>query len=151
VPVSTQDLLPWKWAEQRLKKSHNYYLVTTRPGGIPHAMPIWGIWMDSVFYFSTGRTSRKAKNLAKNPNCVVLNELADEAVILEGSAKEVKSAALIARLGVPYHRKYDPWKLDPNMGPIFAVTPQVVFGMYEKKFATSATKWSFAKRRPAAR
>src|SRR6185295_10383571 len=73
-----RGLLPWKWAEQRLRKSHNYFIVTTRPGGAPHAMPVWGIWVDSVFYFSTGRTSRKAKNLAKNKRCVVCNERANE-------------------------------------------------------------------------
>ena len=96
-----------------------------------------------VFYFSTGRTSRKAKNLAKNDRCVVCNERADEAVIVEGTAKEVTDAKLIKRLGGPYHAKYKPWKLDPEMGPIYAVTPHVVFGMYEKKFSTSATRWDF--------
>jgi general stress protein 26 len=146
IPKSTRGLLPWKWAEQRLKTSHNYWLVTSRPGGAPHAMPVWGIWVDSVFYFSTGRTSRKAKNLARNNHCVVCNERANEAVIVEGTAKEVKDPKLLKRLGVPYHAKYKPWKLDPEMGPVFAVVPRVAFGMYEKKFSTSATRWDFRKR-----
>ena len=146
LPKSTRGLLPWKWAEQRLKKSHNFWMVTTRPNGAPHTMPVWGIWVDSVFYFSTGRTSRKAKNLSKNKRCVVCNERADEAVIVEGVAKEVKDAAIIKRLGVQYHAKYKPWKLDPEMGPVYAVTPRVVFGMYEKKFSTSATRWDFSTR-----
>jgi general stress protein 26 len=138
--------LPWGWAKQRLEKSHNYWVVTSRPGGAPHAMPVWGIWVDSVFYFSTGRTSRKAKNLAKNKRCVVCNDRADEAVIVEGIAREVKDRKLIERLGVPYHAKYKPWKLDPEMGPVYAVTPRVAFGMFEKKFSTSATRWDFKKR-----
>jgi hypothetical protein len=146
LPAGRRGLLPWSWAEQRLKKSHNYWIVTSRPSGAPHAMPVWGIWVDSVFYFSTGRASRKSKNLAKNKHCVVCNELAHEAVIVEGTAKEVKDAKLIRRLGVPYHAKYKPWKLDPAMGAIYAVAPRVVFGMYEKKFATSATRWTFKNR-----
>ncbi len=146
VPKSTRGLLSWKWAEQRLKKSHNYWMVTSRPGGAPHAMPVWGIWVDSVFYFSTGRTSRKAKNLTRNGHCVVCNELAEEAVIVEGVAKEVKDAKLIEQLGAPYHAKYKPWKLDPEMGPVYAVTPRIVFGMYEKKFSMSATRWDFGRR-----
>jgi general stress protein 26 len=146
LPKGKRGLLPWRWAEQRLKKSHNYWIITARPNGAPHAMPVWGIWVDSVFYFSTGRTSRKAKNLAKNKHCVVCSELAHEAVIVEGIAKEVKDAKLIQRLGVPYHAKYKPWKLDPAMGSIYAVPPRVVFGMYEKKFATSATRWTFKNR-----
>ena len=55
-------LLPWKWAESRITKSHNYWIATTRQDGTPHVMPVWGIWVDSVFYFSTGRESRKARN-----------------------------------------------------------------------------------------
>ncbi len=84
VPTYAKGLLPWKWPEQRLAKSHNYWLITTRPNGAPHAMPVWGVWVDSVFVFSTGRESRKAKNLAANPKCVVCNELSKEAVTLAG-------------------------------------------------------------------
>jgi nitroimidazol reductase NimA-like FMN-containing flavoprotein (pyridoxamine 5'-phosphate oxidase superfamily) len=143
VPRSRKGLLLWKWAEQRLRRSHNYWLITTRPNGTPHAMPIWGVWVDSIFCFSTGRESRKAKNLAANPNCVVCNEEAREAVIVEGRASELTDAVRIKELGRAYHRKYKPWKLDPNLGPIFVVRTRVVFGMYEKKFANAATRWEF--------
>jgi nitroimidazol reductase NimA-like FMN-containing flavoprotein (pyridoxamine 5'-phosphate oxidase superfamily) len=143
VPRSRKGLLLWKWAEQRLRRSHNYWLITTRPNGTPHAMPIWGVWVDSIFCFSTCRESRKAKNLAANPNCVVCNEEAREAVIVEGRASELTDAVRIKELGRAYHRKYKPWKLDPNLGPIFVVRPRVVFGMYEKKFANAATRWEF--------
>ena len=144
VPTDGKGLLPWKWAEQRLVKSHNYWLITTHPDGAPHAMPIWGVWVDSRFVFSTGRESRKAKNLAVNPKCVVCNELSREAVIVEGVAIEVTDPAQIKEFGRPYQRKYKPWKLDPSTGPVFMVRPRVVFGMYEKKFADAATRWQFA-------
>ena len=143
IPDSRKGLLPWSWAEQRLKNSHNYWLITTSPDSRPHAMPVWGIWVDSVFYFSTGRTSRKARNLGRNPHCLVCNERTHEAVILHGQAEEIRDPKLIADLGKPYYRKYKPWKLDPAMGAIFAVRPAVAFGMYEKKYATSATRWIF--------
>jgi hypothetical protein len=106
-------------------------------------MPIWGIWFESAFYFSTGRQSRKARNLASNARCVVCNERADEAVIVEGVAREVKSAARIRALGAPYAAKYKPWKLDPKLGPVFEVRPIVAFGLDEKKSMSSATRWSF--------
>jgi nitroimidazol reductase NimA-like FMN-containing flavoprotein (pyridoxamine 5'-phosphate oxidase superfamily) len=143
VPRETHGLLPWKWAENLLRKSHNYWLATTRPEGAPHAMPIWGIWVESVFYFSTGRQSRKAKNLSKNPRCVICNERAERAVIVEGVAKEVTDPARIEELGKTYFKKYKPWKLDPAMGPIYAVTPLVVFGLDESKSMEAATKWVF--------
>jgi nitroimidazol reductase NimA-like FMN-containing flavoprotein (pyridoxamine 5'-phosphate oxidase superfamily) len=147
VPADHKGLLPWKWAEQRLAKSHNYWLITTRSTGAPHAMPVWGVWVDSVFCFSTGRQTRKAKNLSRNPECVVCNELAEEAVIVEGVAEEVTNPVQIKEFASPYHRKYKPWKLDASMGSIFVVRPRTVFAMYEKKFANAATKWNFKSNR----
>ena len=55
----------------------------------PHTMVVWGIWLDNAYYFSTGSTTRKAKNLAANPNCVVCNENVEEAVIVEGQARQL--------------------------------------------------------------
>jgi len=143
LPRGQQGLLPWSWAENRFRKSHNYWLVTTRPDGAPHAMPVWGIWVDSVYYFSTGRQSRKAKNLAGNPRCVVCNDAAHRAVIVEGIAEEVTDPSVIESLFAPYHAKYKPWKLDPKLGPIFAVRPSVAFGIDEAKSLGSATRWRF--------
>lgn len=143
IPKSRTGLLPWAWAKQRLTRSHNYWVITSRPNGAPHAMPVWGIWVDSVFYFSTGRESRKARNLARHPSCVICSEHADQAVIVEGSAAEITDAQQLARLARPYHAKYKPWTLDPKLGPVFAVRPRLAFGMYEKRFVQAATRWRF--------
>src|ERR1700722_9919137 len=86
LPQSSKGLLPWKWAEQRLKKSHNYWITTVKPDKAPHTMVVWGLWLDGIFLFSTGRQSRKAKNIAKNKKCVVCTEHANEAVVVEGIA-----------------------------------------------------------------
>ena len=142
-PPASDGLLPWKWAQDRLTKSHNYWLMTVRPDRTPHCMPIWGVWVDGRFYFSTGAKSRKAKNLAKNRHCVVCTEKAHEAVIVEGTAAAVRDKKLLTSIAPHYYHKYKPWKLDPKMGPIFEVRPSVVFAMYEKEFAESATKWKF--------
>jgi hypothetical protein len=87
-------------------------------------MPVWGIWVDGAFYFSTGSKSRKARNLARNRRCIVCNERADQAVIVEGVAGTVTDKRLITRLAGPYHVKYKPWKLDPAMGSIYVVRPR---------------------------
>ena len=143
VPSSSKGLLPWKWAEDRLRRSHNYFFCTSRPDGAPHIMPIWGVWVEGIFCFSTGRESRKARNLAANPRCVICNEISKEAVIVEGRAEELTDPDHIRELGRSYARKYKPWKLDPKLGPIFIGRPTVVFGMYEQKFANAATRWKF--------
>ncbi len=98
LPKGTKGLLPWQWAEQRLKKSHNYWIVTVRPDGRPHLMIVWGLWLDGVFYFSTGRQSRKAHNLVANSHCVIANDKAEQAVIVEGVAEEVASVPPAAQV-----------------------------------------------------
>ena len=142
LPRGTKGLLPWTWAEQRLRRSHTYWMLTVRSDATPHAMPVWGIWVDNRFYFSTGGRSRKARNLQRNPACIVCTERTAEAVIVEGRAAIVSDAAVVQRLAPVYHRKYKPWKLDPEMGPVFEVRPRVAFAMYEKRFR-DATRYSF--------
>jgi nitroimidazol reductase NimA-like FMN-containing flavoprotein (pyridoxamine 5'-phosphate oxidase superfamily) len=140
LPRGAKGLLPWAWADTRLTRSHNYWIITTRSSGAPHAMVVWGVWIDGRFYFSTGRESRKARNLAANASCVICTEKAAEAVILEGTATEITDPAAIARVAPAYGKKYKPWKLDPEMGGIYEVQPRVIFGMWEKKF-NAATRW----------
>ena len=142
VPRGTKGLLSWDWARQRLERSHNYLVMTVRADATPHAMPVWGIWVDNRFFFSTGRESRKARNLAANPSCVVCTEKTAEVVIVEGTAAIVSDTSIIERLAPVYLKKYKPWKLDPEMGPVFEVRPRVVFAMYEKRFK-DATRFQF--------
>ena len=143
VPRSRRGLLGWTWAADRLRRSRNYWLVTTREDGSPHAMPVWGVWLDDRFYFSTGRESRKGRNLRARPPCVVCTERAEEAVIVEGAAVEVTDPALLDRVAAPYGRKYRPWKLDPGQGVIYEVRPRTAFAMVEKTFPGSVTRWDF--------
>ena len=147
-PESTKGLLTWSWAEQRLKKSHNYWITTVKPDGSPHTMVVWGLWHDGRFLFSTGSKSRKAQNLSENPHCVVCTERADEAVIVEGVA-EIADVAARRKLIPAYERKYD-WdlsKMKEDMlsmkEPIFAVRPKTVFALWEKYFQSKSTRWRF--------
>jgi hypothetical protein len=139
-----EGLLPWSWARERLAGARNYFIATTRPDGRPHIMVVWGLWLDDAFVFSTGRESRKGKNLAHNPSCVICPEDAEEAVILEGTAHEVggKDAPFMARFAAEYKAKYG-YDVAGMEEPVFRVDPQVVFGQIEKTFTKSATRWTF--------
>src|SRR3984885_9841907 len=86
-------LKPWAWDVERLEKSHNYWIATSRPDGRPHLMVVWGIWWNGGFWLCTGPKTRKAKNIAAQPHCIVGTEKADEAVIVEGSATEITDRA----------------------------------------------------------
>ena len=143
VPQSSEGTLPWQWALERLDRSHNYLLTTVRPDGAPHVMPVWGTWLDGAWYFSTSATSRKSRNLEQNARCVVCNDNAEEAVILEGIAKRLKDDEIPQQAFKDYKAKYG-WELDPKRGPVWRVSPTAVFAMPEKQFPEGVTKWVFA-------
>jgi len=140
IPLGQKGLLPWRWAEQRLKKSHNYFISTSRPDGTPHMMVIWGLWLDGLFLFSTGANSRKAANLRQTPSCVIATENAAEAMIVEGTATLSSDPTLLKRFIQQYKKKYD-W--DMGAEPVYVLRPQVAFGLCEKNFSGSATRWQF--------
>ncbi len=148
LPTGNKGLLPWSWAEQRLRKSHNYWITTVKPDGAPHTMVVWGLWQGGRFLFSTGSRSRKARNLAQNSNCVVCTEHAQEAVIVEGIA-EVADVAARRKFLLKYELKYkfDMKGMEQDIlsmkEPVFAVRPRVVFGLLEKEFVGKSTRWKF--------
>ena len=135
-----KGLLPWTWVAEKMSDCRTFWIATVHPSNRPHVMPVWGVWLDAAVYFSTGRKSRKGRNLAANPACTVTNDDGEEAVIVEGSAEEVKDATALERVATAYQKKY---KMDPrSMGePIFVVRPRTVFGFIEKSFPKSATRW----------
>lgn len=152
LPKGSKGLLPWTWAEERLKKSHNYWITTVKSDNSsetsPHTMVVWGLWQDGRLLFSTGSKSQKARNLARNPNCVVCTEHANEAVIVEGIA-EIADVAARRRFLSTYEKKY---KFDMSSmkddilamkEPVFAVRPRVVFALWEKYFQSKSTRWKF--------
>lgn len=143
VPQSSEGTLPWEWALGRFSGSHNYWLTTVRPDGAPHVMPVWGLWLAGAWYFSTSATSRKSRNLERNPRCVVCNENGEEAVILEGTAQRLNDADIPKQAFADYQAKYA-WELDPKRGPVWRVTPHTVFAMPEQQFPQAVTKWIFA-------
>src|SRR5664280_2519689 len=87
---------PWSAAEVRLAAARHYWLCSTCPNGRPHAMPVWGLWIAEGFYFSTGRDSRKGRNLAGDPRMSMHLESGDEVVILEGEVREEGDPGVLA-------------------------------------------------------
>lgn len=149
LPRDKKGLLPWTWAALRLSKSRQYWIATVRPDGRPHLMLVWGLWLDDGFCFSTGSKTRKARNLESNPSCVVGSEDSEEAVIVEGIAKKLRDVAQIRAFLSRYERKYK-WDMSTMAGdmlalkePVFLVRPRLAFGFWEKKFASTATRWKF--------
>ena len=145
-PDEGGGLLPWSWAEERLTAARNYWITSLWPDGRPHSMPVWGAWDGGVLWFSSGRRSRKARNLAADPRCVAATEDANEPVVVEGEAQLEHDRAEIERVA---------GLLDAKYGGITAeflaahatirVTPRRAFGIRHDDFTGSPTRWDLGR------
>jgi len=145
-PDEGTGLLPWPWAEQRLTSSRNYWVVSVWPDGRPHAMPVWGLWHEGAFWFSSSKGSRKARNLAAEPRCVVTTEDASDPVVMEGSAELVTDldalATMLALENAKYDTNYTIELLDPDVNAVYRVRPRWAFGLRQDDFTGSPTRWT---------
>ena len=137
-------LLDWDWAAERLERAHNYWVASASSAGRPHAAPIWGLWLEGVFYFSTARGSRKGVNLAENPIAVVHLESGDEVVIVEGPVQEVSARKELDRLAAAYGEKYTLEITFEDPGSVvYALQPERAFAWREQDYPESATRFTF--------
>ena len=76
--------------EELLNQPNVAVLATVGPGGRAHAAPIWYLYEDGVFVMSTGRGSRKHRNVEKNPEVTLVVDrrtLPYYAVMAQGAAE----------------------------------------------------------------
>ncbi len=148
-PDKGTGLLPWSWAEERLTSSRSYWVVSLWPDGRPHAMPVWGMWHDDAFWFSSSRPSRKARNLSADSRCVVTTEDAQSPVVMEGSAELVTDpgalATMLALENAKYATNYSIDLLDPAVSASFRVRPRWAFGLRQDDFTGSPMRWDFSR------
>ena len=140
-------LLPWAWAQERLRASTNYWLATSWPDGRPHVMPVWGVWLDGALWWSSGLRARKARNLARDPRCTVTTQDPDEPVVIEGSAAVVRGPseldAFVAALNAKYQTAYTVEFLDPAVNGTYRLAPTWAFALDQADFGGSPTRWTF--------
>lgn len=139
-PGEGHGFLSWEFLTSRFEQTRNYWLVTASADGVPHAAPVWGLWLNDAFYFSTDPDSRKGRNIAAGGLAVVHLESGDEAVIIEGHPERVSDRDLLDQLDDLYFRKYD-WRLAQS--PTYRLKPAKAFAWRESDFTGSATRWRF--------
>jgi hypothetical protein len=99
---------PWEKARRQLETAKTYWLATVRPNGRPHVTTIAAVWLDNALHFVTGESERKAKNLARNSQCVITTGccvLRGLDVVVEGEAAPVTDTTALRRLAKEYTRK----------------------------------------------
>lgn len=141
-------LLPWQHVSEEMLAARNYWLATAAADGRPHAMPVWGLWHDPHFVFSTSPKSKKARNLGAQPWAVVHLESGSRVVVVEGDVRRVNEAPELQSFVDGYNEKYS-WNFDIDEiahHAVFSLRARKVFawlGSEAESFGGTATRWIF--------
>jgi PPOX class probable F420-dependent enzyme len=139
---------------------HTCWLATINPDGTPHVNGIGALWADGSFWFETGETSRKGRNLARDPRCTLSVATHEFDLVVEGEAAKVTDPQTVAAMAARWRGEGWPATVDasgvaltaeysaPSAGP----PPWVVYQLVPQRataLATvdpgGATRWSFPK------
>ena len=149
--------IPWTRALKQLAaNSGTYWLATARPGSGPHVAAVGALWVDGNVYFVSGAGTRKSRDIAKDPRCVVSISLKDLDVVIEGAARKVRDEATLKRLarlyaaqGWPAVVRNGAFTYDysaPSAGPppwsLYVIAPVTAFGVATAE-PHGATRWRF--------
>jgi general stress protein 26 len=147
-------LTPWTDVRARLERADDYLLATVRPDGRPHVVPVLAVWIEGALYFNSRPTTRKARNLEREPRCAM--SIGDDTfdLTVEGRTAKVRDAGDLARVAASFTAKYPFWRPTlqdgafypdgANHAPsdVYELTPTVAFG-FGKEHGFSATRWRF--------
>jgi hypothetical protein len=81
---------------------HTHWLTTTNPDGSPHVRPLGVITVDGVWYFTSGPGTRKSRNIARDPRCVVSVATHPFDLVVEGTAERVVDAGVLETVAQAY-------------------------------------------------
>lgn len=141
-------LLPWSWVEERLVRSHDFWLATVTPEGAPHLMPVWAVWRTGSLWFSSSNGSRKARNLRFEPRCTLSTDNPREPVVVQGRARRVTDrdalTVMLEAENAKYATAYGMDMVDPASNSAFALLPEWVFALDSSDFTGSPTRFTFS-------
>src|ERR1700730_14059847 len=125
-----------------------------RSSGHPPLAGVGAVWVDGRFYFVSGAPTRKSRNLANNPNCVISVALSGLDLVVEGSARVVTDDPTLRRLAKHYAAQGWPASVRdgaftaeysaPSAGPppwnLYVMTATAAFGVAGAE-PCGATRW----------
>ncbi|MGE2815894.1 pyridoxamine 5'-phosphate oxidase family protein [Mycobacterium heidelbergense] len=122
---------------------HTVWLTTINPDGSPHVMPLGVLPWDVSWYFTSGLATRKSRNLARDPRCVLSVATDPFDLVVEGLAQRVTDAGELASVAEVFARGGWPCRVEgdaltaefsaPSAGPapwhLYRVQPATVFAL----------------------
>jgi len=174
-PISKKNLdgygapmIPWEKVDRRLQEGftqapktggpdrHTAWVATVRPDDKPHVMAIGVLFVDDAFYFNTGPKTRKARNIARNPHCVITIATNDFDLVVEGTATRIVDHAELQRIADAFKKqgweptvvkggitaKYSAPSAARPPWNVYEVKPETIFALATSE-PYGATRWNF--------
>ena len=122
--ICGSPLLDWSSVEARLNRGvtqapgtggpdrHTCWLTTINRDGSPHVTGIGGLWVDGAFWFETGETTRKGRNLVRDQRCTLSVATAEFDLVVEGRARKVTDPTRVAELAARWAAEGWPARVD---------------------------------------
>jgi hypothetical protein len=122
---------------------HTVWLTTINPDGSPHVTPVGVVQHSGSWYFTSGPATRKSRNLARDPRCVVSVATEPLDLVIEGAAERVVDAGELTCVAEAFVRSGWPAEVAgdaltaeysaPSAGPapwyLYRVKPSTVFAL----------------------
>jgi general stress protein 26 len=145
VPNKPKFWITWAHATGKVRREEVYWVSTASRKGRPHAVPVWGIWYRSRFFFETAPDSVKARNIGANPRVVVHLQDGYDTVIVEGKVQRELDQQVLSRLRAMYASKYDytPDWSDPQTQVVYRVDPAMAHAWKSPRMHRSMVKFVF--------
>ena len=163
-------LLEWERIETRLDQGlsqapgtggpnrHTCWLATINADGTPHVTGIGALWVDGAFWFETGNSTRKARNIARDPRCTLSVATQEFDVVIDGEAHLVTDPSTVAAMAKRWADEGWPARVDdtglaltaeysaPSAGPppwfVYKLTPRAATALLTVE-PGGATRWTF--------
>ncbi len=160
-------LVDWERVEARLSggplagpEPHDprSWLATTNADGSPHLTGIGPLWVSGCFYFTSGASTRKARNLARDPRCTLGVSTEEFDLGVDGDAAVVTEPDVVADLAARFAAGGWPAGVDdsgvaltaefsaPSAGPppwqVYRLTPREATAVLSAE-PGGATRWRF--------
>jgi hypothetical protein len=137
---------------------HSSWLATINRDGSPHVTAVGALWFEGSFWFETGESTRKGRNLARDPRCTLNLATKEFDLVVDGTAEKVTDPAQVTTMAGQWSAAGWPARVDasgvaltadysaPSAGP----PPWSVYRLVARQ-ATSvltvepggATRWQF--------
>ena len=137
---------------------HTCWLATINPDGTPHVTGIGALWADGAFWFETGESTRKGRNLARDPRCSLSVATREFDLVVDGDAEQVRDAATVEAMAARWANEGWPARTDetgtaitaeysaPSAGPppwhVYRLRPRAATALATEE-PGGATHWRF--------